>query len=157
MERTSAPSREVLWLMRNDKESARREAAKLGVETHDWLDEEREPLRELSYHLAGPARSALAGPFVRPILARTYVLLANRRLSRGLELLTSARIIITDRLHGHVLSLLMGIPHVLVGDRFGKLDGFHRTWTSGIDGVRWAGSTEGALDAARALAEAPAA
>jgi pyruvyl transferase EpsO len=156
LERASAPSRDLLWLMRSDKESASREFIEERVGPRDWLDEEREPLRELSYHLAGPARSAIAGPIIRPLLARTYVSLANRRLRRGLELLASGRAIITDRLHGHVLSLMMGIPHVLVGDRFGKLEGFHRTWTSGIDGVRWAGSAERALDIAQTLA-APAA
>ena len=35
----------------------------------------------------------------------------------------------SDRLHAHILCLLMGIPHVLLDNTYGKVRSFHETWT----------------------------
>jgi exopolysaccharide biosynthesis predicted pyruvyltransferase EpsI len=67
---------------------------------------------------------------------------ARQRLRRGTRLLQSARVVITDRLHGHVLSLLLGIPHVVIGDRNGKLRRFIDTWTSSSTLLHWADTAD---------------
>ncbi|WP_276524270.1 polysaccharide pyruvyl transferase family protein, partial [Enterobacter hormaechei] len=46
---------------------------------------------------------------------------ARRRVERGLRLLSRGERIVTDRLHGHILSLLLGIPHVVLDNDYGKL------------------------------------
>jgi pyruvyl transferase EpsO len=88
----------------------------------------------------------------RSLLVRTYGPLAKRRLRRGLRVLARGRVVITDRLHGHILSLMMGVPHVVLDNTYGKISSFHRTWTAGADGVRIAGSAAEAVALARQLA-----
>lgn len=53
---------------------------------------------------------------------------------------------ITNRLHGHILLLLLGIPHILLDNSYGKISGYHSTWTSGCSLARRAGSIEEALE-----------
>lgn len=64
--------------------------------------------------------------------ADVYDRLARLRLSVGLRLLAQGRVVVTDRLHGHVLSLLLGIPHVALDNSYGKLFGFLDAWTGRI-------------------------
>jgi len=49
--------------------------------------------------------------------------------SRAIHILSLGRIVITDRLHGHILCLLLNIPHVFLNDDSGKNWNFHETWT----------------------------
>jgi len=62
---------------------------------------------------------------------------------------------ITDRLHGHILCLLLGIPHVVLPDRYGKLRGFVEAWTSGSDLFVWASEPRAALEAAERFLRPP--
>ncbi|KAL7069175.1 hypothetical protein ACR3K2_04320 [Cryptosporidium serpentis] len=48
----------------------------------------------------------------------------------GMAFLSRAQMVITNRLHGHILMILLGIPHIIMGDSFGKLAHFRDTWTS---------------------------
>jgi pyruvyl transferase EpsO len=52
-------------------------------------------------------------------------------LARALHLLSLGQVVITDRVHAHVLSLLLNIPHVLIDTASGKNADFHQTWTGG--------------------------
>ena len=36
----------------------------------------------------------------------------------------------TDRLHGHILSTILNIPHIVLDNPFSKLSTFHDTWMS---------------------------
>ncbi|OZA07208.1 MAG: hypothetical protein B7X97_09700, partial [Methylotenera sp. 17-45-7] len=45
------------------------------------------------------------------------------------DLLQEAQVVITDRLHVHILSILIGKPHVIVDNNYGKLKHFYETWT----------------------------
>jgi len=48
---------------------------------------------------------------------------------RALYVLSLGRVVITDRLHGHIFCLLLGIPHVLLNNDSGKNWNFYETWT----------------------------
>lgn len=93
---------------------------------------------------------------LRDWLSGAYEPLARWRVERGLRWLSSASVVVTDRLHGHVLSLLGGTPHVLLDDRSGKIRSFYEAWTKGSPGVRWAEAPAEALAEARRLLDAPA-
>jgi pyruvyl transferase EpsO len=82
-----------------------------------------------------------------------YRPLAEKRLQRGIRLLSTAEVVVTDRLHGHILCLLLGIPHVLLDTSNGKLSAFHRTWTRAIPGVEFAQDWEDARSQVRSLVE----
>ncbi len=84
--------------------------------------------------------------------AEFYDRLARHRLSVGLGLLGGGRVVVTDRLHGHVLSLLLGIPHVALDNSYGKLSAFLETWTGHIPLVRRAATpAEARAEALRLL------
>lgn len=67
----------------------------------------------------------------------------------GFELLGSARFVITDRLHGHILSTVIGVPHVLMDSKLGKNLNFHNTWTRDCECTRITTSIADALDVAK--------
>eukprot|EP00919_Chromeraceae_sp_WS-2016_P033099 GHVR01078187.1.p1 GENE.GHVR01078187.1~~GHVR01078187.1.p1 ORF type:complete len:771 (+),score=129.06 GHVR01078187.1:197-2509(+) len=51
------------------------------------------------------------------------------RCDDGMKFLSRGRVVITNRLHGHILMILMGIPHVVLMDKFGKLETFSKAYT----------------------------
>ncbi|XP_048259418.1 uncharacterized protein LOC124127619 [Haliotis rufescens] len=65
--------------------------------------------------------------------------------STGAMFLQRGRVVITDRLHGHILSTLCGIPHVMLDNPARKLTSFHETWTKGLTTALMAKSSEQAL------------
>jgi len=99
------------------------------------------------------AREPRALPIAARLVAVTYDVQARQRLRLGCGLLARGRVVITDRLHGHILCLLLGIPHVLLDNSYGKVRQFHDTWTAGAPRVRWAESAADAVGLARALLE----
>jgi pyruvyl transferase EpsO len=60
-------------------------------------------------------------------------------------------VVVTDRLHGHILSVLLGIPHVLMDNSYGKNESFYATWTHDLDLVRWAKGGDDPLQLAQSL------
>lgn len=84
-------------------------------------------------------------------LAATFTPLATAWVRRGLDILSSGQVVVTERLHGHLLCLLLGIPHVVLDNAYGKCGSTLKTWTGEHPLVRSAGSTEEALALARDL------
>lgn len=135
----SAPARtDVLWLARNDKESRGQPPAPelltdagRTVEVTDWLGSLAEepawrPSARLALTLNRRLTPRVAGDVAQArrygrLLAATYVPLAEARASRGMRILARGRVVITDRLHGHVLSMLQGIEHVVLDNADGKV------------------------------------
>jgi pyruvyl transferase EpsO len=52
---------------------------------------------------------------------------------------------VTDRLHAHILSVLLDLPHVVLDNNYGKVSGFMSCWTAGFPGVSTATSLPEAL------------
>jgi pyruvyl transferase EpsO len=61
--------------------------------------------------------------------------LADRRVRRGCLLLSQGEVVITDRLHAHILCCLMEIPHVVMDNSYGKISNFRKTWGTGNNGL----------------------
>jgi pyruvyl transferase EpsO len=134
------PAVGVVFLKRTDRESNVRSpiAAPPGAAVVDWLDEPadwRRTLSRLSAVLSRryPNRVAPLAPW----LADTV---AGWRVDRGIRVLTQGERVITDRLHAHILCVLLGIPHTVVDNSYGKLSSFIDTWTSGTCDVAWQAS-----------------
>jgi len=117
----------------------------------DWVEH---PPTALAAYSAWLGRRLIAHPWMgfvlRAPLSATYQPLARQRLDYGCRVLNSARTVITDRLHGHILCMLLGIPHLLLDNSNGKIKNFHETWTAESPLARWADSP----DEAAALAAA---
>ena len=77
-----------------------------------------------------------------------YDLVAHTRVSHGLKLLSAGRCVITDMLHGFILSLLIGRPAVLLDNNYGKVNDYYSTWVRDCQQIVWADSAEKALEAA---------
>jgi len=156
--RVGTPSTEILWLLRSDLESAgsRPPGGRSRTRT-DWnegLSNLTPDLGDLAQRLA---HTLLPYTWIRDRVARMpgsdalAERFARARVSRGRRILSQGRVVITDRLHAHILCLLMGIPHVILDTAQGKLADFHATWTSGSPITRFATSDEDAEAKAHVL------
>jgi len=135
-------------LARSDKERAvdgldAGFAAGFTVAAADWLDE-----ADSFAHVAARAvrRRALSRHAHHAIFQRTLAAqwdrLAATRVRRGCRLLSRGRVVVTDRLHAHILCTLLGIPHVVLDNSYGKISSFMDEWTGTSPLVRRAGGLE---------------
>lgn len=81
-----------------------------------------------------------------PRLRSTFPPLAERWFQRGVDLVASSRVLVTNKLHGHIVASMLGMPHVVMDNGYGKVRATLDTWTAGLPGVHVA------RDAAEALA-----
>jgi exopolysaccharide biosynthesis predicted pyruvyltransferase EpsI len=156
LSRRQAPGQDVLWLLRSDVESRSQGAARIGPEAVDWRADRpswrsrvnRILSRQRSSH---PSANRWTWPVVAPLHGRVWDGLAEERLRRGCALLSRGRVVVTDRLHGHLLSVLLGIPHVLLDNSYGKVRSYYETWTRNCGLAFWAHTPEEASGLARGL------
>jgi len=160
LDRLGEPTADVVWLARTDAEATGAPAAApAGVRRVDWLSEKTgdpgwtgaEARLRLVSRGGGRVlkRTGAALAPAAPALWRLYDRQATSRLQYGRRLLSGGRAVVTDRLHGHILCVLMDIPHVALDNSYGKNRSFHEAWTLDWPSVRWAGSP---ADAEHALA-----
>lgn len=131
---------DVLWLRRTDVEAVPDNQAvdDPRMLVTDWLDPRPPLVRRLREAfqpllLRYPRRLGT----LRRYSETTFDYQARQRMDIGCGLLARGRVVVTDRLHGHILSLLLGIPHVLLDNSYGKLRHFYKTWTRSMPQVRW--------------------
>ncbi len=149
--RRQAPAVDALWLLRRDIEAsghAIRRAAARGAPgaVRDWT---RPGFGHPGASWAANARAQWSSWPLRWLprvllrgreawIERSFENLARLRMEIAIRLLSTARVVATDRLHGHILALLLGIPHVCLDNSNGKVRHFHETWTAGHPLVSWA-------------------
>jgi pyruvyl transferase EpsO len=153
----AGPGAGIVWLARADEEALASPlaAAPPDVRRSDWptLPTAWRLRRILSRVVSyATSRAPRPGRLLWRANAALFDGLARERVRAGLALLGSARVVVTDRLHGHILTLLCDLPGVLLDSRTGKVRAFYEAWTRSSPLVRWADSPEAALAAARALA-----
>jgi exopolysaccharide biosynthesis predicted pyruvyltransferase EpsI len=150
---------DIFWLRRTDIEAVPDADAPHdpGLLVSDWLDGRR-PLLDRARRALRPLSTRLVGGFprgqrtMRRLIDVSYDWQAHQRVRFGCRLLASGRVVITDRLHAHILCLLLGIPHVVLDNSYGKLRRFCETWNTLSSGLaRCADTPAEALAAARAL------
>jgi pyruvyl transferase EpsO len=144
------PSVPYIWLYRNDKESVSNSEPpyKDGAWLYDWQTDEVTNLTKINtillYHYLNeddPARKEV----MRKSLSNIYPHLANERVMRGCNILARGHYVVTERLHGHILCLLLGIPHYIIDTRFRKIRNFVESWDYSSPLVHWCDSQEEAL------------
>jgi exopolysaccharide biosynthesis predicted pyruvyltransferase EpsI len=77
--------------------------------------------------------------------------ISRERLAQACQLLRRGRVVVTDRLHVHVMALHMGIPCVVSDNSYGKVRGLYDTYTCPMPLARWARSPADALEIANEL------
>lgn len=147
----------VLAMLRADQEKASNYdlAAHPAVPVEDWIDESRTGIRIAK--ALGAARVAASFNAER-IKDAKFDAAAKARLRRGIRQISRGRAIVTDRLHVMICSLLIGRPHAVLDNSYGKLRRFMAAFSietdltyraaSFDDGIAWARSQAGSLGAA---------
>ncbi|MBB4235972.1 polysaccharide pyruvyl transferase family protein [Rhizobium esperanzae] len=134
---------DIFCLMRTDDEKIGYDAASTGssgnlrYESSDWLQEDAAKIERLRHpdHLTR-LKAARWGALRRSNYRNFgFHLMATDRLDRGLAMLSSGRWVLTDRLHAHILSTLLGLNHVVLDNSYGKLSSFIEAWTANTEGV----------------------
>ena len=131
VDRFMRPIHNIMWLKRTDEESPHYkipdDAAKHDALVADWLRNWNTPKDKRT-------------------LEHIFLITAN-----GMMFLQRGRVVITDRLHGHILSILCGIPQVVLNPVNSKIDHYRDTWTRGLENVEVATTSQEALDKAVSL------
>jgi exopolysaccharide biosynthesis predicted pyruvyltransferase EpsI len=133
------PQNSILFLLRTDKESTRANPAiyDLGFPlpdsalVADWLDEEPGLYERLKAE-TGESISQEA----------LFHKVATHRFWRGARLLSSASFVATDRLHSHIMCILLNIHHAVLDNSYGKVSAFVEAWTKDCDLVQMATSLD---------------
>lgn len=146
-----SPDHDLLLHLRTDREAA--EDYEVDVNTiegsvlrADWPQEDGRFLSRTQRNDLLPLSLAFAAGGKNRYLEARYRLLARRRVSRGVALLSRGRQIVTNRLHGHILSFLLDIPHCVLDNSYGKLGTFIDAWKTSGDKVAQASGMDEALD-----------
>jgi pyruvyl transferase EpsO len=149
----AAPSdQRILLLLRSDKEKKNHSPADAILQSADllctdWLTESRTETRLRS---GGELIADMVRGRAAPTLRGSYYnALAGERLRRGLRQLASYRYIVSDRLHVHILSTLLGRHHALLDNNYGKLTSFIAAWNTNWNGMQLCHELPMAVEAAR--------
>ena len=125
------PEVEVLSLLRADKEST-------NPELRPYL-ETLGPVEDWQPQFA--ARSPvdrLIERFLAPAMPRSHALMRRReamyrrqawyRVHYGVRLLSRGKLVVSDRLHAHLITGLMRKPHVTLDNMYGKIARYMAAW-----------------------------
>jgi pyruvyl transferase EpsO len=159
IEPAAAPDFPVLAMLRADQERAMAYdfEAYPDLPVEDWIGESRAAIR------AAKALGAVRAASLSPEWIRTGKLqaAAMARLRRGIRQISRGQAIVTDRLHVHICALLIGRPHAVLDNSYGKVRRFMAAFSGGTelsyratsldDGVAWARRAAG-KDAGKAAA-----
>lgn len=131
--RTQRINLPTLCMLRIDKESklTPQQLDEIGLYSpiEDWVVDT--PRMKLKRDLL-IEKKLIKAPYIRkvlqPTLSRVYEKWARARVARGIAQLSKAQFIITDRLHVHILSTLLNIPHIVYDNNYGKLSRYIKAW-----------------------------
>ena len=107
-----SPSLDVIWINRADKEK--------GVVCKPKFPD------HITYLVSDWVR--FSSPAGQSIVENMYMKTHN-----GFLFLQRAKVVVTDRLHGYIMSTLLDIPVVIIDNKLKKLTNFRNTWTAGKD------------------------
>jgi pyruvyl transferase EpsO len=131
-----APTRDGYVLARSDIESAGpKSVARLPMESlsgnwarGDWLESdwlEAKLANQFCKYNQRFNQYALG----RKLMVWLSDVVAASRLRRGTRQLSQGAVVLTDRLHVHILCILLNKRHVVLDNDYGKISTFYRAWT----------------------------
>ena len=72
-------------------------------------------------------------------------------LHAGLYQMQRHGMIITNRLHGHIMSVILNIPHILLPGPYQKMESFYNAWTGDVPFCRYINKSEQLLPSIKEL------
>jgi pyruvyl transferase EpsO len=145
----------VLAMLRADREKAGNAdlSAWPGLPVEDWISESTRSVRTSKAFGAASALLSLKPGELR--LAKLDAA-AHNRFRRGIRQISRGQAIVTDRLHVHICSLLIGRPHAVLDNSYGKVRRFMAAFSGGTDlsyqavslndGIAWAQRVAGEIN-----------
>lgn len=122
---------QVLSLMRQDKEAVYQDMLSRLRDEGPVIDWGRQPL-------ARTPIDRIVERYISPSLPNNGALMRRRermyrrqaayRLACGVRMLSRGQIIVSDRLHAHLIAGLMGKPHISLDNSYGKIGRYIATW-----------------------------
>ncbi|MBO9122648.1 MULTISPECIES: polysaccharide pyruvyl transferase family protein [unclassified Rhizobium] len=146
------PQHELLLNLREDQEVGTPQdltaaTQRPGTVKSDWPDEPADFQKQTKHAaiLKGLLSGKIGGRARMTELA--YRERAQQRFDRGVALLGSARQVITDRMHGHIMCVLIGADHCVLDNSYGKTSSFIEAWnTCNTEKAELAATVDEALD-----------
>ena len=144
-------SLDFLCLLRQDKEMVADHSKLLKVlkalggslDVADWIEAPGSRLGKRDKSLGRTwRRYPWTIGFTRSFAFRLRERYARERLAFGLGLLSRGSMVITDRLHAHVLCCLLGVRHLLFDSLDGKVSALYEAWTKGTQHARLVSSVD---------------
>ncbi len=155
IDRADPPRFPVLCISREDHEGGELCAVRLddGIQV-DWATGgtvSAKLRREMIFAVLNLERNTtlFLGNRLRTAMYGTH---ARITLEIAKSTVSSAEVVVSDRLHAHILCLLLEIPHVMVDTRNGKISSFVDTWTAESNLVTVVSSPRDAIELARSIA-----
>jgi exopolysaccharide biosynthesis predicted pyruvyltransferase EpsI len=113
----------ILAMLRKDKEQTDANDAGVaeGIPVEDWITEDKRPVQMAA--LCGILKGLPTLDRHRVRVSK-YQAKALQRVQRGVRQLSRARTVITDRLHVHIISILLGKEHAVLDNSYGKIGRF---------------------------------
>jgi exopolysaccharide biosynthesis predicted pyruvyltransferase EpsI len=139
------PVADVVVLRRTDHEGLRGLPPVPGARVLDWSSAPGEPGYSPWWErkrLATRAMTKAMGMgrverIRQAAMSRLFDSMAGERVEFGYSVVSSGRVLVTDRLHGHILALLLEVPHVVVDTGYGKIRRFNESFSGRMDGVAY--------------------
>lgn len=137
-----------VFLSRTDKEKQHKEVMShlqsvtdMELVETDWLDEWG--FEQFLIKFERRVRKIVGKSFyLNKILLYVWGAISRARKYRGIKKLNLGQVVITDRLHAHILSILLGKKHIILDNNNKKLSGFYKEWTHDLPGVILINSSE---------------
>jgi len=123
-----SPKMPILAMLRNDQEKADIGSwAYPDIPREDWVTENRYKVK-LTKLMAAIGAGAVSSA------VRKYRFLdaaARQRFRRGIRQIERGRVLVTDRLHVHICATLLGRPHAVLDNNYGKISGLMESFYRG--------------------------
>lgn len=147
LKRTEDRSGRFVFLRRLDKEATGKDYAPLQFLQMPEFDWATEPPLPRSLDLRAGLRAAGSGDLSASglIQARSNVR-AEYRMRRGMRMLSAGDAVLTDRLHGFIISVLLGLPVVAFDNSTKKVSAYQKLWMPDFSGAAVVATAKEALD-----------
>ena len=147
--RRQKPKFDIVWLNRADLEAANvlpaADIAKLGEASNQTLHivpAKDQPMVVSEFTKVGTSlcvtdwfKCRFTSPEdVEKFVAYDFDTKSEFWINWALMILSLGKVVITDRLHGHILCQLAGIPHILLNNNYGKNFTYYDTWSKDTRG-----------------------
>jgi pyruvyl transferase EpsO len=131
----------MMAMIRRDQESSHNEVTTSFAEATDWDEIVPSALRSLGFVTKQLARiDRLLGLPVDH--TKLFYPMKDRSVRKAIATFSRYERVVTDRLHGTILSLLLGIPVKAIDNSYGKLSTYCAAWLQGCRGLKCAWSEE---------------